>query len=210
MWREIFFQWTVPSLLTEVTLMLADDMMMSVVWYYRPEHTETEKLPQSISCEIFASKHRDETGVACIDDTCHVLTLNEYNRYAILYLFADGALLILSLFWLLYSLARCVFFTAWFDNKVLCVCMHVYVYVCGQGMGDNSSQHCLHWLHCRCAILKVNADTWMKHVVHLGTRWAFGLMKSFNSPIFGLHNYVFLLCSVTGHVPPIIFVTIIP
>ncbi|KAI0212901.1 hypothetical protein LSAT2_002134 [Lamellibrachia satsuma] len=58
-----------------------NEMMMSVLWYYRPEHTETERLPQFIDSEIFASKHRDAVPVACIDDKCHVLTFNQYCRY---------------------------------------------------------------------------------------------------------------------------------
>ena len=57
------------------------EMMMSLLWYYRPEHTESEKLPRHISSEIFASKHRDENSVACIEDKCYVLTLSEYCRY---------------------------------------------------------------------------------------------------------------------------------
>ena len=56
------------------------EMMMSVLWYYRPEHTETERLPQFIDSEIFASKHRDAIPVACVDDKCHVLTFNQYCR----------------------------------------------------------------------------------------------------------------------------------
>lgn len=60
----------------------AGEMMMSVVWYYRPEHTEMEpeRVPKHIPCEIFASKHKDETPVACIEDKCHVLTFSEYCR----------------------------------------------------------------------------------------------------------------------------------
>ena len=58
-------------------------MMMSVLWYYRPEHTELEKLPSDMftSNELFASRHRDSTNVACIDDKCYVLTYNEYCRF---------------------------------------------------------------------------------------------------------------------------------
>ena len=59
---------------------ITGDMMMSLLWYYRPEHTDTERLPSHVPAEIFASKHRDETNVACIDDKCFVLTLNEYCR----------------------------------------------------------------------------------------------------------------------------------
>ena len=55
-------------------------MLMSVFWYYRPEHTETDKLPRCVSNEVFASKHRDVIPVNCIEDRCYVLTLNEFSR----------------------------------------------------------------------------------------------------------------------------------
>ena len=54
--------------------------MMSLLWYYRPEHTEGGRQPQYKDCEVFAAKHRDESPVACIDDKCYVLTYNEYCR----------------------------------------------------------------------------------------------------------------------------------
>ena len=53
---------------------------MSVLWYYRLEHTGTELLPRYIDCEVFASRHRDVIPVACIEDRCFVLTLNEFSR----------------------------------------------------------------------------------------------------------------------------------
>jgi hypothetical protein len=59
-------------------------MMMSVLWYYRAEHTETERLPQYIDSEIFASKHRDIIPAVCIDDKCYVLTFNEFCRLVII------------------------------------------------------------------------------------------------------------------------------
>ncbi|RWS23074.1 uncharacterized protein B4U80_08650, partial [Leptotrombidium deliense] len=57
------------------------DMMMTLLWYYRPEHTEPGRCPTHLPNEIFASKHRDVDSVACIDDKCYVLTYNEYCRY---------------------------------------------------------------------------------------------------------------------------------
>lgn len=57
------------------------EMMMSLLWYYRPEHTESGRKPHQMPDEIFASKHRDVNSVACIDDKCYVLTFNEYCRY---------------------------------------------------------------------------------------------------------------------------------
>ena len=70
--------------------------MMSLLWYYRPEHTDmvtsgntdSSKPALAYQCEIsscseeiFASKHRDVNSVACIDDKCYVLTFNEFCRY---------------------------------------------------------------------------------------------------------------------------------
>lgn len=57
------------------------DMMMSILWYYRPEHTDSGRRPDDLPDEIFASKHRDHLSVACIEDRCYVLTFNEYCRY---------------------------------------------------------------------------------------------------------------------------------
>ena len=54
-------------------------MMMSLLWYYRPEHTDIQE--SYITGEIYASRHRDTNSVACIDDKCYVLTYNEYCRY---------------------------------------------------------------------------------------------------------------------------------
>lgn len=56
-------------------------MMMSLLWYYRPEHTEQGRQPHDCSDEVFASKHQDHNSVACIEDKCYVLTFNEYCRY---------------------------------------------------------------------------------------------------------------------------------
>ena len=58
-----------------------DEMLMSVLWYYRLEHTGTAPLPRYIDREVFASRHRDVIPVKCIEDRCYVLTLNEYNRW---------------------------------------------------------------------------------------------------------------------------------
>ncbi|XP_072391722.1 uncharacterized protein Hers [Diabrotica undecimpunctata] len=57
------------------------EMMMSLLWYYRPEHTEQGRLPADRPDEVFASRHKDSNSVACIDDKCYVLTFNEYCRY---------------------------------------------------------------------------------------------------------------------------------
>ena len=56
-------------------------MMMSLLWYYRPEHTEMGRQPHNLEQEIFASKHRDENSIACIEDKAYVLTSSEYARY---------------------------------------------------------------------------------------------------------------------------------
>lgn len=57
------------------------NVMMSLFWYYRPEHTEGGRKPQHLADEIFASRHRDVDSVECIEDKCYVLTFNEYCRY---------------------------------------------------------------------------------------------------------------------------------
>ncbi|XP_050423228.1 proteoglycan 4-like [Adelges cooleyi] len=57
------------------------EMMMSLMWYYRPEHTKQGRQKADMPDELFASKHRDVNSVACIDDRCYVLTFNEYCRY---------------------------------------------------------------------------------------------------------------------------------
>ena len=59
----------------------AGEMMLSLLWYYRPEHTEKGRKPEDMPDEIFASKHKDNSSVACIEDKCYVLTFNEYCRY---------------------------------------------------------------------------------------------------------------------------------
>ncbi|XP_047997861.1 nucleolar protein dao-5-like [Leguminivora glycinivorella] len=57
------------------------EMMVSLVWYYRPEHTHGGRQPDDAPDEVFASRHRDANSVACIEDKCYVLTFNEYCRY---------------------------------------------------------------------------------------------------------------------------------
>ncbi|CAG9583219.1 unnamed protein product [Danaus chrysippus] len=57
------------------------EMMVSLVWYYRPEHTERGRQSTDAPDEVFASRHRDANSVACIEDKCYVLTFNEYCRY---------------------------------------------------------------------------------------------------------------------------------
>jgi len=57
------------------------EMMMSLIWFYRPEHTDIGRQEEDCADEVFASKHRDHTSVACIEDKCFVMTFNEYCRY---------------------------------------------------------------------------------------------------------------------------------
>ncbi|XP_077292373.1 histone gene-specific Epigenetic Repressor in late S phase [Arctopsyche grandis] len=57
------------------------EMMVSLLWYYRPEHTDSGRQPEDCAEEVFASRHRDANSVACIEDKCYVLTFNEYCRY---------------------------------------------------------------------------------------------------------------------------------
>ncbi|XP_053691021.1 uncharacterized protein LOC128739552, partial [Sabethes cyaneus] len=57
------------------------EMMMSLLWYYRPEHTEQGRQPTDGPDEVFASRHKDHNSVACIEDKCYVLTFSEYCRF---------------------------------------------------------------------------------------------------------------------------------
>ncbi|CAK9820297.1 Bromo adjacent homology domain-containing 1 protein [Anthophora quadrimaculata] len=57
------------------------EMMFSLLWYYRPEHTEQGRTQYDTEDEVFASRHRDANSVACIEDKCYILTFNEYCRY---------------------------------------------------------------------------------------------------------------------------------
>lgn len=57
------------------------EMMMSLLWYYRPEHTEHGRLRNDCPDEVYASRHRDNNSVACIEDKCYVLVFREYCRY---------------------------------------------------------------------------------------------------------------------------------
>uniref|UniRef100_UPI00398ED0C5 bromo adjacent homology domain-containing 1 protein-like n=1 Tax=Pristiophorus japonicus TaxID=55135 RepID=UPI00398ED0C5 len=61
------------------------ELMMSLYWYYRPEHIQGGRNP-NIHCEneIFASRHQDENSVACIEEKCYVLTFSEYCRFCAL------------------------------------------------------------------------------------------------------------------------------
>lgn len=63
-----------------VAYLIQGEMMMSLLWYYRPEHTEQGRLEGDGGDEVFASKHKDHNSVACIEDKCYVLTFNEYCR----------------------------------------------------------------------------------------------------------------------------------
>uniref|UniRef100_A0A3P9JXN1 BAH domain-containing protein n=1 Tax=Oryzias latipes TaxID=8090 RepID=A0A3P9JXN1_ORYLA len=57
------------------------ELMMSLFWYYRPEHTQGGRDPRAhCENEIFASRHQDENSVACIEDRCYVLPLAQYCR----------------------------------------------------------------------------------------------------------------------------------
>ncbi|RXM93854.1 Bromo adjacent homology domain-containing 1 protein [Acipenser ruthenus] len=61
------------------------EVMMSLFWYYRPEHTQGGRnLSTQCENEIFASRHQDENSVACIEDKCYVLTLAQYCRFCAL------------------------------------------------------------------------------------------------------------------------------
>lgn len=55
--------------------------MMSLLWYYRPEHLQGGRSPsmhEPLQNEVFASRHQDQNSVACIEEKCYVLTFAEY------------------------------------------------------------------------------------------------------------------------------------
>uniref|UniRef100_A0A8D0LCF4 Bromo adjacent homology domain containing 1 n=1 Tax=Sphenodon punctatus TaxID=8508 RepID=A0A8D0LCF4_SPHPU len=60
------------------------ELMMSLLWYYRPENTQGGRNPSMHQNEIFASRHQDENSVACIEEKCYVLTFAEYCRFCAL------------------------------------------------------------------------------------------------------------------------------
>lgn len=73
------------SIMTDsLVLSLSGEMMMSLFWYYRPEHTEQGRQENDASDEVFASRHKDHNSVACIEDKCYVITYNEYCRFVII------------------------------------------------------------------------------------------------------------------------------
>ncbi|XP_071833125.1 uncharacterized protein [Apostichopus japonicus] len=56
------------------------EIMVALLWFYRPEHTESGRQPEHIE-ELFACRHWDINNVACIEDKCYVLPMSEYCRY---------------------------------------------------------------------------------------------------------------------------------
>ncbi|XP_052039209.1 bromo adjacent homology domain-containing 1 protein isoform X2 [Apodemus sylvaticus] len=60
------------------------ELMMSLLWYYRPEHLQGGRSPsmhEPLQNEVFASRHQDQNSVACIEEKCYVLTFAEYCRF---------------------------------------------------------------------------------------------------------------------------------
>ncbi|XP_069493639.1 bromo adjacent homology domain-containing 1 protein [Ambystoma mexicanum] len=68
------------------------ELMMSLFWYYRPEHTQGGRNPSMHQNEIFASRHQDENSIACIEEKCYVLTFAEYCRFCALVKRRDEAM----------------------------------------------------------------------------------------------------------------------
>lgn len=74
------FQCDYCGFISGLIYLFKGEMMMSLLWYYRPEHTEQGRQINDCPDEVFASKHQDHNSVACIEDKCYVLTFNEYCR----------------------------------------------------------------------------------------------------------------------------------
>ena len=70
-----------PTYLLTTFLLISGEMFMSLLWYYRPEHIDSGRRSDDLQDEIYASRHRDFTSVACIEDKCYVMTFNEYCRF---------------------------------------------------------------------------------------------------------------------------------
>lgn len=60
----------------------AGEMMMSVLWYYKPEQTSSKlNEMKGEQREVFASRHKDDNSVACIIDKCYVVSFPQYCRF---------------------------------------------------------------------------------------------------------------------------------
>ncbi|CAH8474030.1 unnamed protein product [Schistosoma bovis] len=57
-----------------------DTKMMSLLWYYRPEHISGAS-HNFVKNELYASRHRDTNPLDCIEDKAYVLSVSAYNRY---------------------------------------------------------------------------------------------------------------------------------
>ncbi|CAH8831404.1 unnamed protein product [Trichobilharzia szidati] len=57
-----------------------DTKMMSLLWYYRPEHINGAA-QNFVKNELYASRHRDTNPLDCIEDKAFVLSVNAYSRY---------------------------------------------------------------------------------------------------------------------------------
>lgn len=83
-WVKRMMQFLITKLIPTLMVLftrLSGEMMMSLFWYYRPEHTEQGRQDNDANDEVFASRHKDHNSVACIEDKCYVLTYNEYCRW---------------------------------------------------------------------------------------------------------------------------------
>ncbi|CAH8443501.1 unnamed protein product [Schistosoma turkestanicum] len=57
-----------------------DTKMMSLLWYYRPEHISGAS-QNFVKNELYASRHRDTNPLDCIEDKAYVLSVSAYSRY---------------------------------------------------------------------------------------------------------------------------------
>ncbi|KAK4472491.1 hypothetical protein MN116_003739 [Schistosoma mekongi] len=57
-----------------------DTKMMSLLWYYRPEHIVGGS-QNVVKNELYASRHRDINPLDCIEDKAYVLSVSAYSRY---------------------------------------------------------------------------------------------------------------------------------
>lgn len=74
-----------PPHVAKVTALFLDKntgtKMMSLLWYYRPEHLTGAVHNGFVKNELYASRHRDINPVDCIEDKAFVLPVSAYSRF---------------------------------------------------------------------------------------------------------------------------------
>lgn len=69
------------STIFEDCFIVTGKKMMTLLWYYRPEHTEQGRQAWHTDSDVYASRHLDNNSVDCIDDKAFVLPVELYSRF---------------------------------------------------------------------------------------------------------------------------------